>query len=436
MAQGPIRVAAVAAGDRSVKYASYALKYPERMQVVAVAEPDAGRRSRFAAEHRIPAAMQFKSWEQLARQPKLADAAINGTMDRLHYDSSVALLERGYHLLLEKPIAPSEREVRDLIALGQRRERLVMICHVLRYTPFYGAIKQALSDGRLGSVVSMRTQEAVGYTLTSAAFVRGRWRRTDTATPIMLAKCCHDLDIIAWLMSGVEPVRVASFGSRTQFRPENAPPGAGTRCLVDCSIEESCPFSARQIYLNHRIGHYAWEFIEHLSNPTEQDKLASLRDESNPHGRCIWKTDADQFDHQSLIIEFANGATATHDLFCATSRKTRTIHVVGDRGELVGDFTEGKIALRRHNPGNKLGYDEQIIDVGIHGGGGDHGGGDGSLIEDFVKVLRGEPTSRASTRIEDSLIGHLLVFAANQSVTQKRMVAITVSGDSRGAAAS
>lgn len=406
-------------------YAQYALQHPERLKVVALAEPDPVRRSKAAQVHSVPPERCFDSYEQMLARPKLADAVINGTMDRLHYESSVAVLRAGYHMLLEKPIAPTEQEVRDLIALARQEQRTVMICHVLRYSPFYATVKEIVSSGRIGEIVSLRTEEAVSYHHLAVAFVRGKWNRSDETTPVLLAKCCHDFDLIAWLMAGVEPLSVASFGSLKQFRPENAPPGAGTRCVVDCQIEPDCVYSARRMHVEARLwGDYAWSSIEHIPRPSDQDKLESLKGERNPHGRCVWKAGCNQFDHQSVIIEFAGGATATHDLFGATSRPTRTIHIVGTKGELVGDFQSGLITVRRHNPFATKRYDEEEIDVKTLGGGGQggHGGGDARLVVDFVRTLQGESTSKAVTRIEDSLTGHLLVFAADQSVRERRMV--------------
>jgi predicted dehydrogenase len=398
------------------------------MSVVAVADPDATRCRRFAEEHAIPEAMRFTSHADLAAQPGLADAVINGTLDRQHYETTLPLLEAGYHVLLEKPIAPTEREVRDLIDASNRNKRAVMICHVLRYAPFYRKIKDLLDDGPIGSIVSMCTNEWVSYHHMAVAFVRGKWNKR-AENPIMLAKCCHDLDLLAWFNSGVKADRVASFGSLTQFKPENAPRGAGKQCLVDCEIEPACAFSAKANYVDMDLwGQYAWHPIEHIENPTREDKLESLRT-GNPYGRCVWHCDNDVVDHQTVIVEFANGVTATHNLFTGTARPTRTIHIVGTDGEIEGDMEHEIIKVRRPDvaiTGTEQAFAEQVIDLGAPPAGqeGGHGGGDQRLIGDFISLIAGNEPSKSVTSIQDSLTGHMIAFAADTAMNERRVVEI------------
>ena len=424
----PVTVAVVGAGHRSVEYSRYALRHPERMRVVAVADPDATRRRRFAEEHAVPEAMRFARHADLAAQPGLADAVINGTLDRQHVETTLPLLEAGYHVLLEKPIAPTEREVRDLIDASNRNQRAVMICHVLRYAPFYRKVKDLLDDGVIGSIVSMCTNELVSYHHMAVGFVRGKWNKR-SENPILLAKCCHDLDLIAWFNSGVKADRVASFGSLTQFKPENAPRGAGKHCLVDCEIEPHCPYSAKANYLDMDLwGPYAWQTIEHLENPTREDKLESLRS-GNPYGRCVWHCDNDVVDHQTVIVEFENGVTATHNMFTATARPTRTIHIIGTEGEIEGDLEHEVIKVRKPDvtiTGTEQAFAEQVIELEAPAAGeeGGHGGGDERLIADFVALVGGNEPSKSVTSIQDSLTGHRIAFAADTAMNERRVVEI------------
>jgi predicted dehydrogenase len=338
------------------------------------------------------------------------------------------LLEAGYHVLLEKPIAPSEREVRDLIDASNRFGRAVMICHVLRYAPFYRRIKDLVDEGTIGTIVSMCTNELVSYHHMGVGFVRGKWNKR-TENPILLAKCCHDLDLIAWYNSGVKADRVASFGSLTQFKPENAPPGAGKRCLVDCEIESTCAYSAKANYVDMDLwGPYAWHPIEHIENPTREDKLESLRTD-NPYGRCVWHCDNDVVDHQTLIIEFENGVTATHNLFTGTARPTRTIHIVGTEGEIEGDMDHEVIKVRKPDVsirGTEQAFAEEVINVAAPSAGedGGHGGGDQRLIGDFISLIAGNKPSKSVTSIQDSLTGHLIAFAADTAMNERRVVEI------------
>ena len=426
MTDKPITIAAVGAGFRTRGYCTFALEHPDKMKVVAVAEPDPARRHAMAQEHAVPPEMCFASADELAAQPRLADAVINGTMDRQHYATAMPLIRMGYHMLLEKPIAPTEAEVRELIAAATENQRTVMICHVLRYAPFYRTIKELVAGGHIGNLVAIHMEEAVSYLHMAVAFIRGRWNNSHTSNPILLAKCCHDLDIIAWLMSGVPAARVASFGSLQQFKPANAPPGSTARCLDGCAIEPTCPYSARTHYIVQDYGWgYPWEQFDHPETLTVEEKLQSLATD-NPYGRCVWRCDNDVVDHQSVLIEFANGVTASHDLFCATARPERTLHLLGEVGEIEGTLGTGSIKIRRFCPEPGPGFTEELIDLNAVDGSitGGHGGGDIRLIEDFIAVLRGDAASQAVTRIEDSLTSHLIAFAADTAMQERRVAEI------------
>lgn len=423
---GPLKVAVIGAGHRSRGYCRYALAHPDQMNVVAVADPNEDRRTGFADEHGIEQGMRFRDYRELIAARPAADAVVNGTMDQLHHETGIAAIQAGYHMLLEKPIAPTEREVRDLLETAGRHQRVVMICHVLRYAAFYRRIKQLVDQNTIGRIIALHTTEAVSYHHMATAFVRGKWNSVKTSSPMLLAKCCHDLDLIAWFMSGRGLRAVASFGGLKQFRRENAPQGSTERCLSGCAVEATCNYSARRLHVDHDFGFgYPWESFPPGTMLTREQKLQSLRTD-NPYGRCVWRCDNDVVDHQSVIVEFDDGSTASHDMFCATARPTRTIHMLGETGEIEGDMEKGLVRVRRPDLGtaSSKGYSLEEIDVNTTGGAGQggHGGGDGGLIADFVAVLRGESTSGGVTRIEDSLTGHLIAFAADRAMLERRTV--------------
>ncbi len=425
----PLTAVIVGAGHRSVAYASYSKPHPDELRIVGVADPDDNRRQRAAALFDIPGERCYRTAEELAAQPAFADVAFNGTMDRQHVETTLPLLEAGYDVLLEKPIAPTEAGLLDLLAAARRTGRKLMICHVLRYAPFYVEIRQRVAAGEIGTIIALHTAENVSYHHMAAAFIRGKWSRREDSNPMLMSKCCHDLDLAAWMKSGVAPARVASFGSLMYFRPENAPPGSGTRCLVDCTIEETCPYSARKNYIEQGLwGYYAWEPIEHLGDHSVEQRLESLRTD-NPYGRCVWRCDNDVVDHQSVVTEFADGCVATHDMVGGVARPCRTIHLVGTTGEIEGTMEEGAFAIRRPDARAGHEYSETPVDLSVSAD--MHGGGDMRLVEDFLRVVRGEPPSISTTEIADSMNGHLVAFAADRAMLEGRVVAIesTASGD-------
>lgn len=416
----PVTAVIIGAGHRSLLYASYAQRQPDALKIVAVADPDPIRRERAAQVYSIPPERQFETAEDLAAQPRMADAAINGTMDLLHVPTTLPLLEAGYHVLLEKPICPTAQELRRLIDVTLRTERKLMIGHVLRFAPFYVAVQQRLAAGEIGDIISLQTVENVSYHHMATAFVRGKWNRRDTSNPMLLAKCCHDLDLMCWYKSGVDPVRVGSLGGRTLFCEQAAPEGSGTRCLADCGIEAECTYSARRMYLEQGLWPtYCWEPIEHIVGPTEEDYIRSLSTD-NPYGRCVWRCDNDVVDHQAVSVEFADGSVASHCLNTGTARPCRSVHILGSEGEIQGVMEDGSFIVRHPDPRRGHEYSEELVDLKVSAD--MHGGGDLRLVKDFISVVRGEEPSPSTTSVMDSVNGHLVAFAADEAMLKHEVV--------------
>lgn len=417
----PVSAIIVGAGHRAMLYASYAKLHPEALTIVGVADPDPIRRKKAAACYHIPQDMCFESAEALAARPKLADAIINGTMDTQHVSTAIPLLRAGYHMLLEKPFAVNEAEMWELVRTARETGCRVMICHVLRYAPFYAQIKERLLRGDIGEIINIQCTEHVSYHHLAVSYIRGKWGNEEKCgASMLLAKCCHDLDLMVWLKSGVRPTLVSSFGGDFQLAPEKTPSRAGTRCMVDCPIEAYCLYSAKKHYIDHpdRWAFYVWDSLEELEHPTLEDKIASLKGNSN-YGRCVWKCDHTVVDHQSVLLQFADGATGTLNMIGGAAKPERNIHIIGTRGEIKGVFDDSRYVVRTVDTASEAGWREETVDLGIggdkSGANGTHGGGDLRLVEDFVRVLQGETPSVSCTSIEDSVNGHLAVFRAEKA---------------------
>ncbi|WP_409345015.1 Gfo/Idh/MocA family protein [Paenibacillus sp. MBLB4367] len=418
----PITAVIVGAGHRSLLYATYAETHPQNFRIVGVVDPDPERRNSTAERFGFSEDHCFASVEQLIDRPKIADAAINGTMDQLHVQTTLPLLKAGYDVLLEKPIGVSEEEVLELHNAAASHGRTVMICHVLRYAPFYADIRERLASGVIGDIVAIQTEENVSYHHMATAFVRGKWNSVENCgSPMLMAKCCHDLDLIAWLKGGIRPVKVSSFGGLSQFRKEKAPEGAGTRCLADCPIEENCSYSAKRLYVKQNLwGAYVWDRTN-LDKDDIAGKLESLRT-INPYGRCVWRCDNDVVDHQSVIVEFEDGSTASHSLTGATAKPSRTIHITGTKGEISGTMEDGRYVIRHPDDSPGQTYSEETIELSVSAD--MHGGGDLRLVADFVSALRGGTPSLSSTSLEKSIYGHQIGFAAERSRAENRIAEI------------
>ncbi|MBR2868794.1 MAG: Gfo/Idh/MocA family oxidoreductase [Clostridia bacterium] len=414
MNQKPLKTIIVGGGHRSLTYAQLAEIESDKIQIVGVADPDENRRKSIAKRFGISEDKCFETAEELAEAPKFADAVINGTMDHIHIETTIPLLRAGYDVLLEKPFAVNEIEARELVKVATECNRKVMVCFVLRYAPFYRKIKDIILSGEIGRIISIQTNEYVSYHHMSTSHVRGKWNNSDKChSSMLLAKCCHDLDIMMWLMSETKPAYISSFGNNMQFIRENAPENSGTRCLVDCPEVDKCLYSAKRLYIDHpdRWAFYVWDALENIENPTIDDKIELLK--TSPYGVCAFKSDNNVVDHQSVNVLFENGATGIHNMVGGTSYGTRTIFISGTKGVINGDFEKGEFTVSLIDPSPDCEHKDTTYDLKV--GDDTHGGGDLDLVRDFVAYCRNETPSVSCTDIKDSLSGHLAVFLADRS---------------------
>ncbi|BBH21714.1 oxidoreductase [Paenibacillus baekrokdamisoli] len=385
-------------------YGPYAEKYPNDLTFVAVAEPDPHRRAAFATLHGIASEQSFVSWEQALALGKIADAVIVSTQDRMHFEPAMKALELGYHVILEKPMSTLPEECISLEAAASKYGRLLMVSHVLRYSPFWAGIKNVIAEGKIGQITSIQLTENVGHQHMAHSYVRGHWRNTALSSPIILAKSCHDLDLISWLMDQ-DCTRVSSFGSLMHFREDQAPAGSAARCTDGCSVEKNCPYSAIKIYLETTEPNYA----RYISNePTPANILQALKD--GPYGRCVYHCDNDVVDHQIVNMEFEDGANATFTLSGFTRHIARTVQIMGTHGEIQGNMEEGCFRTYHFASGQCISHQFDITHDG-------HGGGDNHFVSSFVDEIRRFNTAQNSglTSAAASLQSHLIAFAAEQS---------------------
>lgn len=418
-----IKAAVIGFGDRSEIYSRFSLKEPDLLKITAVVEPDAVRREYARKLFGLDRSMCFADEKDFIARGKIADCVINGTMDELHISTTLPLLPLGYDVLLEKPVTSDEKAFLHLLQEAERYGCRIVVCHVLRYTPFYKAVKKLVDEGAVGKVRHIETAENVGIAHASISYIRGKWNNSVICgSSYLLAKCCHDLDLICWLNDKTEPVTVSSMGGRDFFIPENAPKGAGTRCLADCPVEKSCPYSARKIYLdNDPMPITVWNGAEKPYWEIDKKEREKALETTHPHGRCIFKTDANLVDQQMTNIKFADGSTAYHLLFSGATRAGRRIKIYGSLGEIEGFSEDGSFKVRKYNPENLL-YDETEIKITDDIANDNHMGGDSRLMYDFVRVLGGEEPSVSTSDLKKSFISHLCVYAADRSLEENRTI--------------
>ena len=402
----PITAVVLGAGSRGETYAGYAADYPAELEIVAVAEPRPERREQFARRHGIPAERCFESWRELLAQPRLADAAFVCTLDDDHMAPALLALEKGYHILLEKPMSNREEECVAIEVAAEKAGKVMAVCHVLRYTPFFQTIKGLIDEGAVGEVCAISQIENVAYWHQAHSFVRGNWRNSDQTSPMILQKSCHDMDILLWL-SGKNCKRVSSFGSLRHFTPENAPEGAPERCLDGCPHAERCLYYAPKLYLTGNTG---WPVDVLTTDLTPAGIEKALRE--GPYGRCVYHCDNNVVDRQVVNLELEDGVVCSFVMSAFTANCCRQLKVLGTRGQIQADMGTKEVWL------HPFGGEPRKIDVPEADSG--HGGGDYGLLRDFLTVLRQGGESRTSAK--QSLQSHLICFAAERSRLEGRTI--------------
>lgn len=407
-----LRVIVLGAGQRGQTYTDVMADLPEQFRVVGVAEPVQANRDYIQKKHDIPAENCVSSWEELLNRPCFADIAIIATQDKMHYAPAMKALELGYHLLLEKPVAPTAKECMDIWRQAERYGRKVMVCHVLRYTSFYSKVKQLLEEGVIGDVMTIVHTEGVGNLHQSHSFVRGHWGNEEDSAPMLLAKSCHDVDLLQWLMDD-RCENVQSFGSLRYFRAENAPAGAPKRCIDGCPHGETCYYNAVKLYLEDKKNLWFRGAATGLVAPTDEDVLRALQ--TTQYGQCVFQCNNDVVDHQVVNLEFAKGGTVSFTM-SAFNKGGRKSNIMGTKGEMFLDFEADEIKIFCFDT-----RQFEIINTRTGAVSG-HGGGDDGIVSALYDYLTGVKTADQVSEIGISCRNHLLVFAAEQARQQGTVV--------------
>lgn len=412
----------IGAGQRGTRYTNFMKEYPEKFKVVAVAEPIEGRRNYVKAKHGIADNMCFDSWQTALAQPKLADIAIIATMDDMHYEPALKAIELGYHLLLEKPVAQTARECADIALAAQKAGVKVLVCHVLRYAPFYRKIKELIMDGAVGEIMSMEQVEGVGNLHHSHSYVRGNWHSEKETTPMLLAKCCHDIDILQWLLD--KPCKkVQSFGSLTHFTAENAPQGAPARCIDGCPVGDTCPYNSVKIYYDDKNNHWfrgacTKGIAKSGDIPTDEEVMTALK--TTDYGLCVYHANNDVVDHQTVNMQFEGGATVTLNMN-AFNKGGRYIRIFGTKGELYANMGDSEITLYTFADKERKSIPVIAIGESITWG---HGGGDSGIVLELHEYLSGSYNGVCAADISISVKNHLIGFAAEKARLEDRVESV------------
>ena len=396
-----MKIAIIGYGDRGMGYAYYFRE--NGATIAAICDLNENKLKSAAQQYNLTEEQIFSNEEGFWNAGKIADLLIVSTLDKLHYGHVMKAIELGYDILLEKPIASTLKECQEIEKAAKARGTKIYVCYVLRYAPFFMKVKELIDSGIIGKVASINLTEGVAYWHQAHSYVRGNWRNSDESSPMIIAKCSHDMDLLYWLVDA-EPIAISSMGSLMFFNEENAPEGAAYHCC-DCSLSETCPYNNYKFYSEN-----PWWLLKlgyaNGSSDKEAIRLA-LSDKSNPYSRCVFHSDNNVVDHQVSNIEFENGVTAHLTMTAFTAEESRHIRVHGTYGEIYGKFIDNKVYCEIYGK-EKLVFDIEEIKSG------NHGGGDVLMVKTIMNAYN-ENRELDKNGITGAMCSHYLGFAAEES---------------------
>ena len=412
-----LKVILMGAGSRGKGYTDIMAGMPEKFEIVGVAEPIEERREYIKNKHGVEEKYCVDTWGKLLDMPKFADVAIIATMDRMHYGPAMRAIELGYDILLEKPVAPTREECIEIAKAADEKGVKIMVCHVLRYTTYYRALKNIIKSGMLGDVMSIEHTEGVGNTHQSHSFVRGNWSNEQESSFMLLQKCCHDMDILQWMLEK-KPLKVQSFGARSHFTSENAPEGAPDYCVQGCPHKDECYYNAVKLYYDDKNNAWFRGACTHMANPTDEDVMKAITE--TQYGKCVYKCNNNVVDHQAVNLMFEDGVLISFNM-SAFNRGGRRSVIMGTKGELRTEMDSNtaqfyNFATRKTE---EIDLNSITSDGTLVGG---HGGGDTGIIIDLYKYITGEISKEELSEIGISVKNHMIAFAAEEARLENKVV--------------
>ncbi|XMB73059.1 Gfo/Idh/MocA family oxidoreductase [Mycoplasmatota bacterium WC30] len=394
-----ITISIVGAGNRATAY----IKTMERdfkglFTVVAIFEPKKELQEYFRKQYSIDESMIFDDYKYFLKMDRISDVVIIATLDDMHLEPALAAIAKGYDIILEKPISKSLEET---VRIGERPKKyddqLIAVCHVLRHSPFFAKLKEIIDSKRLGEIIDIQHNENVGYYHFAHSYVRGNWRNTDIAAPFIVAKSCHDMDILLYLLKDKHCLKLSSFGNLTFFNHNNYDDKKMAPRCQDCKIEKDCPYSALSIYNSGKMRSVVFN---NSSVETLKNELAD-----SIYGRCVFNSDNNVPDHQVSIIEFENGVHATFNLSAFSNEIHRSIKIMCEYGEIRAIESKEEIEIAPFGKQKEIIYTEKLA--------GGHGGADSGFVKNFMNTyIYGQPFD---STLEMSIESHIMAFAAEYS---------------------
>ena len=399
MVQTRVKIAAVGLGNRTCKYLRYVTEHQDAAELVAAIDTDATRFGKVQEAFGLPVECCFSSLDALAESGVEVDACIIGAPDIYHHEMALKAMRCGWHVLLEKPMAQTQEQCEEIVRVSEETGKMVSVCYVLRYHPYFIKLKELAADPRVGRLLSVKQVEKVGKDRMTHTFVRGPWNKAEMNTSVFFTKCCHDVDFVLWL-TGDDVKAVESVYGDKMFAESDAPENATERCQ-DCPIENGCPYSAVDLYQRRRDWIKGFALMEGES----QDDMISRVLTKSRYGRCVYRCpENDVIDNQTVVVELASGVKAEIIMECNTDDTARLTEIDCENAFISGD--ENTIEVKFKDGMSPEVYDFQwtrSLEL--------HAGADLLIVQEFIDAIR-DGHLQTRTLGSESFVSHKICFLA------------------------
>ena len=398
-----ITVSCLGLGMRGSVYLDLLSKKKEQYEIVSICDPNLDKLNYYQKLYNVKKELAFNDELEFFKQ-KRSDLIIIATLDKDHLYHLLKSLKLDYpYILCEKPFCTTIDEINQVMEEKDKHETKIFVCHVLRYAPAFLKAKELIDHGMIGELKSIDALERVGLAHQAHSYVRGSFGKEEFSSPMIMAKCSHDLDLLVWYSSSLCE-SISSFGSLSYFIKDNKPEGASNRCF-DCKYHNSCYFDAYHQYEKE----LTWGRVYVTNERPITDEAVNRALENGPFGRCVFDCDNDVVDNQVVMMNFKNGVTASLRMSAFFPRDGRRYCFMGTKGEIVLDEWEGKLTLYQLDKKITTWEISNLVDS-LSG----HGGGDKGLIDALYDEIVSENLTN-ETSIEYSLESHLMALYAEES---------------------
>ncbi|MCQ2795183.1 MAG: Gfo/Idh/MocA family oxidoreductase [Bacilli bacterium] len=405
-----LTVAIIGGGSRGIDAYATLMSQSDKYKVVSICDYRDVRLALAKKEFNIPNHLLFKNEKDFFKK-KLADICVIATQDQDHVRHAIKAMSLGYDILLEKPITPSKKECLRLLDAQKKYKKKVIVCHVLRYAPAYLEVAKLIDKGTIGQLMDIDALEQVHYWHQAHSFVRGNWHSSKETSPMILAKCCHDMDLLQYYAKS-RCKCLSSMGSLDFFNKKHQPKGASNRCAT-CKYIDSCAYSAKNIYLKlwkeKGSPKNAWPFNVTCTTYPLTEKNLKKAYENNEYGQCVFTCKNDVVDHQQTIMTFENGVTANLCMTGFTGKGGRIYKFHGTYGEIDLNEERQEVVIKRFGEKEIVEPFAKIMKKCSFG----HGGGDEGLVDALYNIITNK--NDAATTLASSIESHLMCFAAEES---------------------